>query len=245
MLTSPALAPVVSPPALSLRVVPVYTPPLPHLIAPEDNEPVTHRRYPLRLIPWLALSERGPHLIAATEKFSTDAEFPPTTHTAPLFSYATRFLVASEQHRQRKINSVIDKITGISLEYRHLVRRPNKDVWIRAFANNLVRLVKSVGTRMPAGTNTLFFVSKSGILRGRVVTYAQIVASLCPHNSKVHRVRYTGGSDKLNFPSITTTNYASLNTSKILINSNLSTPNARFLTLDIKDFYYNTPMTRF
>ncbi len=35
---------------------------------------------------------------------------------------------------------------------------------------------------------------------------------------------------------------ADLLTVKILINSIISTPNARFMTMDIKDFYLNTPM---
>ena len=60
-----ALPPVVTPPALSPRVVPVSTPPLPHIISPEGDDPVTCRRYPLCSRPRIALSERGPHLITA------------------------------------------------------------------------------------------------------------------------------------------------------------------------------------
>ena len=76
------------------------------------------------------------------------------------------------------------------------------------------------------------------------MTCSRIFASLSPHKSKVHRVRCTVGGGKLDFPGKTTTRCASLTTSKILIKSNLSTPNARFLNLDIKECYYNTPMTR-
>lgn len=36
-----------------------------------------------------------------------------------------------------------------------------------------------------------------------------------------------------------------METTKILINSVISTPNARFLTVDIKNFYLNTPMQRY
>ena len=39
-IASPALAPVVTSPDLSLRAVPVSTPPLSHLIPPDDDEPV-------------------------------------------------------------------------------------------------------------------------------------------------------------------------------------------------------------
>ena len=34
-------------------------------------------------------------------------------------------------------------------------------------------------------------------------------------------------------------------TVKILLNSVISTKGARFMTIDIKDFYLNTPMARF
>ena len=66
VISSLSLAPVVTSHPLSPRVVPVYTPPLRHLIAPEDNTPVPRRCYPLCSRPRLALSEHGPHLISST-----------------------------------------------------------------------------------------------------------------------------------------------------------------------------------
>ena len=45
--------------------------------------------------------------------------------------------------------------TGQALKYHHLSRSPNKAVWIYAYANDLGRLAQGVGTRMPAGTNTI------------------------------------------------------------------------------------------
>jgi hypothetical protein len=32
---------------------------------------------------------------------------------------------------------------------------------------------------------------------------------------------------------------------KLLINSTISTPNTKYMTMDIKDFYLNTPMARY
>ena len=63
--------------------------------------------------------------------------------------------------------------------------------------------------------------------------------------NETHRVRVTVEGDKLDFPGITSTNCASLTTTKCPLNSVVSTPNSRFLTLDIKNFYYNTPMSRY
>ena len=38
---------------------------------------------------------------------------------------------------------------------------------------------------------------------------------------------------------------ADLLTVKLLLNSIISTPNAKFMAMDIKDFYLNTPMARY
>ena len=42
-----------------------------------------------------------------------------------------------------------------------------------------------------------------------------------------------------------TTRTASIETAKLLFNSVISTPNGRFMTMDVKDFYLNTIMVRF
>ena len=72
-----------------------------------------------------------------------------------------------------------------------------------------------------------------------------MVASIRPTKAEVNRVRVTVGSDRLNFPGATTTHCAGLTTTKCLLNSTISTPGARFMTLDIKYFYYGTAMARY
>ena len=97
---------------------------------------------------------------------------------------------------------------------------------------------------MLTGTNTVFFVPKYSIPQGRKVRYAQMVATIRPTNAKVNRVRVTVGGDRLDFPGATTTHCASLTTTKCLLNSTISTPGSRFVTLDIKDFYNGTAMAQ-
>ena len=55
-------------------------------------------------------------------------------------------------------------------------------------------------------------------------------------------MRVTVGGDKLPFDGDASTKTASLTTTKILLNSTISTPGARFMTSDIKDFYYGNPL---
>jgi hypothetical protein len=53
------------------------------------------------------------------------------------------------------------------------------------------------------------------------------------------------GGDRIHYPGNTGTLTANLLTIKILINSIISTAGAKFMTMDVKDFYSNTPMARY
>ena len=98
---------------------------------------------------------------------------------------------------------------------------------------------------MTNGTNIVFFIAKSAIPHGRKVTHAQIFASIRPTKSEVNCVCITVGEYRLDFPGATTAHCASLTTTNCLLNSTISTPGARFMTLDINGFYYRTAMARY
>ena len=66
-----------------------------------------------------------------------------------------------------------------------------------------------------------------------------------PQKANPRRVGITVGGDRLNYPFDISTRTAGLSTAKILFNSVVSTPNAKFCTMDIKDFYLNTPMEQY
>ena len=53
------------------------------------------------------------------------------------------------------------------------------------------------------------------------------------------------GGDRVNYLGDAGTPTADLLIVKILLNSIISTANAKFMTIDIKDFYLNTPMARY
>lgn len=97
---------------------------------------------------------------------------------------------------------------------------------------------------MPTGTDTIRFIRVSDIPRDRRATYLHIVSTDRPQKTEPRRVRFTVGGDKINYPFDISTKTAGLITAKILINSVISTPNAKFMTMDIKDFYLCTPMAR-
>ena len=67
---------------------------------------------------------------------------------------------------------------------------------------------------------------------------------LSPAKNDKYRVRLTVGGDRLEYFNATAAPAASLIESKLLFNSTISqsSKNARFLTLDIKDFFLQTDM---
>jgi hypothetical protein len=60
--------------------------------------------------------------------------------------------------------------------------------------------------------------------------------------SEPERTRLTVGGNLIEYPSNVATSIADLTTAKILWNSTISTPDARFMCMDVKNFYLNTPM---
>ena len=80
------------------------------------------------------------------------------------------------------LQAVLDEETGDLLEYRHLVKHPNKkNVWVSAFGKEVVRLAQGL-PRIVEGTDTLNFIFKNEIPINRLkdVTYVRIVCNNRP-----------------------------------------------------------------
>lgn len=98
---------------------------------------------------------------------------------------------------------------------------------------------------MPTGTNTIHFINHSELPVGRKPTYLRVVAEYKPNKEEKHRIRFTCGGDRIVYPGNVSTETADLTTAKLLFNSVLSTPGAKFAAFDIKNFYLNNPMERY
>ena len=78
------------------------------------------------------------------------------------------------------------------------------------------------------------------------VTYSLITCLIRPEKlDKPNRTRLVVGGDRVHYPGDARTPIANLLTVKLLLNSIVSTAGAKFMTMDIKDFYLNTPMARY
>jgi hypothetical protein len=70
------------------------------------------------------------------------------------------------------------------------------------------------------------------------------VCHIRPQKSEPNRTRITVGGNLIDYPGDVSTKTANLVTAKILWNSVLSTPGARYMAIDVKIFYLGTPLDR-
>ena len=96
-------------------------------------------------------------------------------------------------------------------------------------------------------TDTIFFIDKVDITadRWKDVTYGRIFVSYRPENSDPNRTRLTVRVNIVNYPGDCGTPTTDLLIVKLFLNSTISTPGSRFMTLNIKYLYLMTPMERY
>jgi hypothetical protein len=141
-------------------------------------------------------------------------------------------------------HTVIDADTGKSYEHAQLIRGPNAGEWLYSTSNEFGCLTKGVAPHIPSGSETMRYIFHHQLPPDRQATYARFVATERPHKTETKRVRLTVGGNLVHYPDKVSTPTADLSTVKLLLNSVISTPGARFITFDLKDFYLGTPMMR-
>ncbi len=144
-------------------------------------------------------------------------------------------------------NSVMGA-NGELLEYPHLIAyQTTRATWQHSYGNKTGRLAQG----MPAqntGTNTIVFIKKNQVPHNRTkdVTYGLITCLIRPENiEEPNQTWFVAGGNRVHYLGNARTPTANLLKVKLLINSTISTPNAKYMTMDIKNFYLNTPMARY
>ena len=79
--------------------------------------------------------------------------------------------------------------------------------------------------------------------KSKKTSCARIVCTIRPQKTEAHCTRMTIGRNVLYYDGITKTTTSDLITTKLLLNSVVSTLNAKFMTIDIKNFYLETVLT--
>lgn len=122
------------------------------------------------------------------------------------------------------------------------------ETWRRGLGKEFGNLCQGDDLTGEKGTNALHVMSHEEITNipaDRVVTYARIVVDYRPQKDDPNRVRITAGGNLITTPEEVTTRTADLVTTKILWNSVLSTPDAKYACFDIKSFFLTAPLDRY
>ena len=140
------------------------------------------------------------------------------------------------------------------MEMRDLVRHLDQEIqkkWKHSVSNKFGRLMKGIGrkqnngkSRVGEGHDTCRFIKKHQIPKGRKVTYARFCCDVRPQKEEENRTRLTVGGDRLSYDGETSSEVASLETTKIMLNSTISTKGARFACADIGNMYTNSRLER-
>jgi hypothetical protein len=121
-------------------------------------------------------------------------------------------------------------------------------VWQMVFGKDLGGMVQGNNKTGQKGTNSIFVVTHDEIKRippDHMVTYACVVVDFHPQKTDPHQIRITTGGNLINYPGELSTWTADLTTSKLMWNSVLSTKDAKYMCLDIKNFYLTALLDRF
>ncbi len=74
------------------------------------------------------------------------------------------------------------------------------------------------------------------------VAHTRVVCKVRPTKADPNQTRITIGGNTTNYTGDCDTKTGSLETVKLVINSTLSTPGAKYMTADLSNFYLNTPL---
>jgi hypothetical protein len=194
----------------------------PHHTKPPDSIPNSHRRLKIPLI--FVVTPQTPHAMvrrSATQQYNLSQDL-----IAGALNQANHCFTISphtqkqKQKQKTKIskandnviimpemsNAVIFPDTGKSLKHNELITKLKYSIkWIRSTANEINRLYN---------TNTIRFIQRSKIPKGRKVTYGSFVVDIKDHKEEKERTRLTVGGDQTEYPGDKSTRTAGLTTAK-------------------------------
>ncbi|KAL7500917.1 hypothetical protein ACHAWT_008970 [Skeletonema menzelii] len=145
---------------------------------------------------------------------------------------------------------VTHPITGKAMKkYAEVIKCEElRETWETAFGKEFGGLAQGDDRTGQKGTDTVVILDHEQIQQipaDRVVTYASIATDYREQKDDPNRVRITAGGNLINYPGELTTRTADLQTTKIMWNSVVSTPGAKYCCFDISNFYLGTPLDRY
>ena len=75
---------------------------------------------------------------------------------------SARYTNAANHIYNLEANAVLNPLTGVLQEFRHLIQGLDKEIWTKSLANKFGRLSQGVRNRIE-GTNTMYFIRKEEV----------------------------------------------------------------------------------
>jgi hypothetical protein len=154
-------------------------------------------------------------------------------------------------HRMIPSNFTVNALTAISQEAQptgtlrlsRLLKGPDAAKWERASTMEFGRVAQGF-PGLVEGTDTIRFIRFEDKPPDRICSYCRPVCAYNENKEEKERVRLTYGGDKSDYPFDVSTPTVDISTFKIHLNSIISTPDARHMTMDLKNFFLYTPLQR-
>ncbi len=133
--------------------------------------------------------------------------------------------------------------------YQRLMNDPVTDnTWQMAFGKDFRSMCQEDNKTGANGTNAMFVMKPEEVDHtpaARLTMYADIVADYRSQKDDPYQIGITAGGNLINYPGELTTHSADITTSKPHWNSILSTQQAKYMCLDLKNFYLSGPLDRY
>jgi hypothetical protein len=129
---------------------------------------------------------------------------------------------------------------------RHLLVNPKyKELWGKSYTIKLGCFAQGI-PGVSNGTNTIIFIRQDNVPidRCKDIMYGCVCVNYHPEKADPNCIHLTVDGNPITYPGDCNTPTVAIVTVKIHLNSVVSTKGARYCTIDLKDFYLNTPMGR-
>jgi hypothetical protein len=130
------------------------------------------------------------------------------------------------------------------LEYKELLNHSNDEFrqqWQQSAANEFGRLAQGIKGRVEF-TDAIDFIHFHEKPKDKKATYGRVVCTVRPQKKEQNRTRITVGGNLIDYPGDVSTQTADLTTFKTHLNSVISTPGAKYMCMDVGNFYLMTPL---
>ncbi len=154
-------------------------------------------------------------------------------------------------HFEHYANPMVHPITGetISSYIKLMNDLATAKVWQTAFGKDFGGMAQGDNKMVQKGTNTMFVMTREDIAHahaaGKFFTYANPVVDYCPQKEDPYRIRITAGGNLVTYEGTASVRTANLDMAKMHWNSVISTKKARYMCLNIKNFYLTAKLEYF